>query len=97
MVERGRGCRSWRGKTGRKSGKAAVDAEEEKRRRWKSNATFGGMKRRRSVAVDVGIERGGWGGQGRRTRRVGGEGAGVRNDTEGNKNQTSTRHRTLTV
>jgi len=49
--------------------------------------------KRRSVAVDVEGRRGDQAAGGRR-RRVK---AWVGNDTEGNKNQTSTRHRTLTV
>lgn len=61
-----------------------------KRRRWKSNATIAEGPRRRSVAVDVEGRRGDRGGWWGKARVVG-------NDTEGNKNQTSTRHRTLTV
>lgn len=79
---------------GKTQEKEEEEGTVEERRRCKSNATFGGMKRR-SVAVDV---------EGRRGDQAAGRGEGkrrvkawVENDTEGNKNQTSTRHRTLTV
>lgn len=51
------------------------EEEEEKRRRCKSNATFGGMKRR-SVAVDV---------EGRRGDRAEEEGKGVGRKRHGGK------------